>query len=69
MAKRWAVDQWLKETYGIAVTRDAVSTAQRTLNPPAVVYRRKKRLVRREYEVAGPNALCHFDQNDKFAAI
>lgn len=55
----------IRETYGANVSRDAVGEAQRVLDPEAVADRRKKRLKRREYEVAGPNALWHFDQNDK----
>ena len=55
----------LRDIYGVQVTRDAVGAAQRKLAPEAVSKRKKQRLSRREYNVAGPNALWHFDQNDK----
>lgn len=55
----------VRESFGVNVSRDAVGAAQRALDPVAVANRRKQRLTRREYSVAGPNALWHIDQNDK----
>eukprot|EP00474_Spongospora_subterranea_P000744 CRZ01202.1 hypothetical protein [Spongospora subterranea] len=55
----------IRETHEVLVTRDAVSAAQLTINPDDVAGRRKHRLQRRDYHVPGPNALWHFDQNDK----
>ena len=55
----------LRNIYDVSVTRDAVNAAQRKLDPEGVLSRKKRRLSRREYFVDGPNALWHFDQNDK----
>ena len=55
----------LREEYYVMVTRDAVSAAQRRVDLASVLGGRKRRLVRREYIVDGPNAMWHFDQNDK----
>eukprot|EP00474_Spongospora_subterranea_P007837 CRZ08295.1 hypothetical protein [Spongospora subterranea] len=60
-----AMTRRLRETYNVQVTRDSVSAAQRKITPDAVNSRKKQRLTRREYHVEGPNALWHFDQNDK----
>ena len=53
----WGMTQRLRQAFGVNVTRDAVSTAQRSLDPSGVANRSKRRLTRREYEVAGPNDL------------
>jgi hypothetical protein len=48
----------LRQEYNVQVTREAVLQAQRTVEPEGVAARKKQRLQRREYNVAGPNALC-----------
>jgi hypothetical protein len=60
-----AMTRRIRDSYDVQVTRDAVSTAQKNIAADAGASRKKQRLVRREYNVDGPNALWHFDQNDK----
>ena len=54
-----------RQTFGVNVSRGSVPDAQRRLDPGGVASRAKRRLSRREYESAGPNAVWHIDQNDK----
>ena len=50
---------------GFVVTQNTVRALQQLLDPEGVAPRRKRRLVRRMYRSAGPNAAWHMDGYDK----
>lgn len=51
--------------HGLVVTQDAVRKALFLLDREGVEMRRRKRLRRRRYKNAGPNAVWHIDSYDK----
>ena len=55
----------LRNEFNVNVSRDAVASSQKRVNPEAVAQREKRKLTRREYFVEGPDALWHNDGMDK----
>ena len=53
------------ESIQVKVPRYRVRQSMRRVDPQGVENRKKKALKRREYHVAGPNALWHIDGNHK----
>ncbi|XP_071830128.1 uncharacterized protein [Apostichopus japonicus] len=53
------------ESKGICIPRERIRQAIRRVDPEGVEMRKKTALKRREYSVAGPNALWHIDGNHK----
>ena len=55
----------LRLFHNVAVSRDAVMLKLREMDPVGCEERRRRRLVRRKYVSAGPNAIWHQDGYDK----
>ncbi|PIK52823.1 hypothetical protein BSL78_10256 [Apostichopus japonicus] len=53
------------ESKGIFMSRERIRQSIRRVDPEGVEKRKKSALSRREYRVAGPNALWHIDGNHK----
>lgn len=57
----------IRNVYDVNVPRDVIAASQSRLDETAVKERKKRKLTRREYIVAGPNALWHNDGMDKIS--
>ena len=53
------------ESMGLRVRRDTLRQSMKRVDPAGVEERRHRALHRRQYKVAGPNALWHIDGHHK----